>query len=144
MSRPTARCGWSRFAAGSSRFPAARTSAWSSAPTCATRLGEAADAQLRFAKLPEGLRPVGAEDAVHLAGDQRYRLEVSFTGPRLPTTPAGKMDVPLELSVGQRADQKVQPLAAQVPLVVCPPVSSAPTVDGDLADWPARPGCIRR
>ncbi|MFW6145948.1 MAG: hypothetical protein ACOC7R_01285 [Planctomycetota bacterium] len=100
---------------------------------------EAVQATLRLPEPPEEFTLVISEAAVTLTAGGRTTATVRFTCPLRPATPAGKLTVPLRVEV---PDQPTRMLTTAVSLLVSRPAGTDVTVDGDLAEWPARPGNV--
>ncbi len=101
-------------------------------------LSRPAAVALKLPAPPEGYKRIQAADRIDaLAPLQRRTLELAFTCNRPDTNSAGKMVVPMHLQID---DAEPTVVSANVPVLAVAPTAKTITVDGSLADWPARAG----
>lgn len=101
--------------------------------------GRPADVSVKTGELPGEWESLddGEVRIADMAPASRRVVVLTFQGPRMPFTAAGKMSLPMTLSVnGGRG----RPVVAVVPMLLAWPAPKPIRIDGGLRDWPIRPG----
>ncbi len=100
--------------------------------------GGPAAVRLTLPEPPEGIQRVnGTVDIPAIAPGERKSVELSFTCRRPHTNAAGALAVPIHLSV---EGEEPSLHWAHVKMLVSTPPRKPLAIDGDLTDWPMRPG----
>ena len=97
----------------------------------------AAQCRLETESLPDRWRAAGGAVEIRLAPKGRAEVTLEAQGPSVPTRVGGKMNVGVKLSSDRRGEVRFRP---DVPFVRARPTGKPLTIDGDLSDWPMRPG----
>ncbi|HNX26636.1 MAG TPA: hypothetical protein PKK48_04440, partial [Phycisphaerae bacterium] len=84
-------------------------------------------------RLPFGWKRVQDEVSYNIAPGGRKTLAITIEGEKLPYIANGKIPVDIRVNTDQAEPQT---LLTEVPIVVAGDFKSAPTIDGNLADWP--------
>jgi len=96
------------------------------------------DATASVAFLPTGWTcRTGEQTLPAIPAGGRGSMEFTLTGDRLPEGTDGKLKVPLTLRSSVGPPRRV---SAEVPLLVAGLTDRTIRIDGDLGDWPLRPG----
>ena len=96
------------------------------------------DVIAKIGKLPSGWKATRGQMRIpSLAAGSRKVLTLMAEGDHVPTGPAGKMALPLTVSIDTRWHKK---LAASVPFIVAGRVAGRVKIDGYLNEWPIRTG----
>jgi hypothetical protein len=97
------------------------------------------EVQLAWQNLPDRWQESGgaSERTVLLPACSSQRLELSARGPTLPLMQAGKVPMPLSMTIEAQPPRAVM---AEMPVIRAAAVAGPPRIDGVLDDWPARPG----
>jgi hypothetical protein len=95
------------------------------------------DARFRLKDLPEGWSADEPTEPATIPPRTRRRIQLVATGQELPPRPAGRLPLSVDVAWG-RTDRRTIDL--RVPFLAAAVASRAPNVDGNLDDWPVRPG----
>jgi len=96
------------------------------------------DASLKVMSLPAGWTgDTVAQRLSQMAPDRRASVELSVRGDHVRTGAYAKMALPLVLETSLRGPRT---FLAEVPFLLVGHTARAPEIDGDVRDWPLRPG----
>lgn len=96
----------------------------------------AVDGNAGLGVLPQRWSSLGEAGISKLAPGQKKTVTLKAEGDYVPGSSNAKMLLPLSVKVGARESNYV----ALVPFLVSGRIRTAPTIDGQLADWPTHPG----
>ncbi len=96
-----------------------------------------AEATARLGALPPGWQAVQASRTALIEGGAHAVVELIARGDSVPTGFDAKMKIPVTLTA-ELSDRRE--LTAEVPFLMVAQASRPITIDGDLGDWPLRPG----
>ena len=100
--------------------------------------GRDVNVRVGWGRLPEGFRDVGGRVRLWpMKASARRTVALTADCRKMPLNRSGHLAVPLVIEMPK---QPARTVTARIPFVAARAMTVAPTIDGDLGDWPDRPG----